>query len=288
MSTLSRIALAALAVVTTTAHLARADNVAAEARAARAEIKKSFGFVPSFIDNMPDHALPSAWEALGALELNPETALSGKVKQLIAVAVAAQVPCSYCIYADTRSALAEGATDAEIKEAVLMAGVTRHWSTVLNGQGYSYKLFTTEIDRAFAFASSGKKLAAPKSIKTPADALSDVTATFGSVPQFIRKVPPAALVPLWKQMKAVQLSPQTRIPCKVKELIGLAVASQIPCKYCVYSHTRAARLLGATEAEIAEAIGMAATVRFWSTYLNGASVDERSFRRDIDRLNRKR
>ena len=36
-------------------------------------------------------------------DLNPNSALSGKAKELIGLAVAAQVPCQYCIYAHTES-----------------------------------------------------------------------------------------------------------------------------------------------------------------------------------------
>jgi AhpD family alkylhydroperoxidase len=70
----------------------------------------------------------------------------------------------------------------------------------------------------------------------------------------------------------------------VKELIGLAVAAQVPCAYCVYFHTRAARLNGATEDEIREAVGMAAVTRHWSTVLNGSGQDLAEFRREADAI----
>ena len=40
---------------------------------------------------------------------------------------------------------------------------------------------------------------------------------------------------------------------KTKQLIGLAVAAQIPCAYCVYAHTKFAKAAGATDAQIKEA-----------------------------------
>ena len=46
---------------------------------------------------------------------------------------------------------------------------------------------------------------------------------------------------------------QTAIPNKYKELIGLAVSGATRCRYCVYFHTEAARLFGATDEEINEA-----------------------------------
>ncbi len=71
---------------------------------------------------------------------------------------------------------------------------------------------------------------------------------------------------------------------KTKELIGLAVAAQIPCQYCIAFHTEAAKLNGATDQEIREAVAMAAIVRHWSTVLNGAMVDETRFRADVDQV----
>ena len=69
---------------------------------------------------------------------------------------------------------------------------------------------------------------------------------------------------------------------KERELIGLAVAAQIPCEYCIYYHTKAAMHFGATDAEIREAIAQAAQVRKWSTMLNGSMYDQSAFRKEVD------
>lgn len=65
-------------------------------------------------------------------------------------------------------------------------------------------------------------------------------------------------------------------------MLGLAVAAQIPCSYCVYFHTAAAKLNGATDEEIREAVAMSAIVRHWSTVLNGMQVDLAGFKRETD------
>jgi AhpD family alkylhydroperoxidase len=52
-------------------------------------------------------------------------ALSGKTKQLIAVAVALTTQCPYCIALHTKDARAAGATDAELTEAALVAAAIR-------------------------------------------------------------------------------------------------------------------------------------------------------------------
>ena len=81
---------------------------------------------------LPDQALkPHLDETLAVL--NPAGALDVKAKQLIALGVAAQIPCPYCVYAHTKAAKAAGATDAQIKEAIATAALVRFNSTILNG-----------------------------------------------------------------------------------------------------------------------------------------------------------
>ncbi len=52
-------------------------------------------------------------------------ALSGKTKQLIAVAVAHVTQCPYCIRGHTASALKSGASEEEIMEAIWVAAEMR-------------------------------------------------------------------------------------------------------------------------------------------------------------------
>ncbi len=110
----------------------------------------------------------------------------------------------------------------------------------------------------------------------------EIEATLGSVPGFFKLFPPAGIAGAWAEFKMIQLNPDTRLEGKVKELIGLAVSAQIPCQYCVYFHTAAARANGATDEDIREAVAMAAIVRHWSTVLNGMQVDLATFRRETD------
>ncbi len=39
-----------------------------------------------------------------------------------------------------------GATEAEVREAVAASAHVRHWSTVLNGMAYDFEAFKAEID----------------------------------------------------------------------------------------------------------------------------------------------
>lgn len=114
--------------------------------------------------------------------------------------------------------------------------------------------------------------------------LKDIENTFGFVPQFIRSISPTVLPSFWQSMKTFQMSTDTKLDNKTKELIGVAVAAQVPCEYCVLFHTEAARMNGASEQEIQEAVGMAAMTRQGSTLLNGMMVDKVQFKKDLDRI----
>ena len=100
-----------------------------------------------FKDTYPEYALKSALEARGILE-GKDAQLDAKTRDLIALAVAAQIPCTYCVYAHTKDARAHGASDAEIREAVATAATVRQWSTVLNGMAYDFEAFKKEFDDA--------------------------------------------------------------------------------------------------------------------------------------------
>lgn len=81
---------------------------------------------------LPDQALNPLWDEYRAV-MNPTGALDGKTKQLIALGVAAQIPCAYCVFAHAKAAKAAGATDAQLKEAIATAALVRFNSTMLNG-----------------------------------------------------------------------------------------------------------------------------------------------------------
>jgi AhpD family alkylhydroperoxidase len=97
----------------------------------------------------PQAAVNSAWQEWLAV-FNPNGALDGKTKELIGLAVAAQVPCGYCVYAHTLGAKHAGATDEQIKEAIAASALVRKMSTEFNGNQYDMAEFKKEIDAAYA------------------------------------------------------------------------------------------------------------------------------------------
>jgi AhpD family alkylhydroperoxidase len=137
---------------------------------------------------------------------------------------------------------------------------------------------------AIATALGGAALAQtlPAQDNTAQSVYTDIERTLGTVPSFFKLFPDVGIAGAWSEFKTVQLNPKTKLDGRTKELLGLAVASQIPCAYCIYFHTAAAKANGASEEEIREAVAMAAIVRHWSTVLNGMQVDLADFKRDTD------
>ena len=74
----------------------------------------------------------AAFDALNAAVFK-DGALSLKVKELIAVAVAVTTQCPYCIEVHVKKAKAAGATEAELTEATLVAAALRAGGAVTHG-----------------------------------------------------------------------------------------------------------------------------------------------------------
>jgi AhpD family alkylhydroperoxidase len=125
-------------------------------------------------------------------------------------------------------------------------------------------------------------LARPAAAQDAAATYRDIEQTLGSVPTFFKMIPESGIAGAWGEFKSIQLNPNTKLNGKTKELIGLAVAAQIPCVYCIYAHTAFAKLNGATDEEVREAVAMGAITRHWSTVLNGTEIDLAAFKKEID------
>ncbi len=116
----------------------------ATAEATYRDIEATYGVVPTFMKIYPRQGIAGAWALTKSLEVE-RGALDPKVKSLINIAVAAQIPCRYCVWIDTKTARDLGATDEEIAEAVAQAGLTRHWSAILNGLQIDFETFKAEF-----------------------------------------------------------------------------------------------------------------------------------------------
>lgn len=104
---------------------------------------------PRFMqETWPEQGVDAAWQEFQAV-MNPDGALDGKTKELIGLAVAAQIPCDYCVYFHRKAAEQQGATEEEVKEALASAALVRKWSTMLQGSQYDQGEWRAEVDAMF-------------------------------------------------------------------------------------------------------------------------------------------
>ena len=99
---------------------------------------------------LPESVFASAWAQYRAIYIDQKSSIPPKYRALIGLAVSSQIPCQYCIYADTSDARTFGATDEEIKDAIMQAGITREWSAIMNGNMVDMNAFKKEIDAGAA------------------------------------------------------------------------------------------------------------------------------------------
>jgi AhpD family alkylhydroperoxidase len=143
------------------------------------------------------------------------------------------------------------------------------------------RICTASVVLIALFTSTNMATAQETSAESVKRAEAEMTAAFGTVPVMMRVYPEHLRAGAWEWFKST-MSPNATVPPKYAQLISLAVASQIPCAYCIYAHTTLAKFFGATDAEIQEAVASAADVRHWSTVLNGADVPLEEFKEEWD------
>jgi AhpD family alkylhydroperoxidase len=111
----------------------------------------------------------------------------------------------------------------------------------------------------------------------------EIKETFGFVPEFYDVLPKSAREAGWRLHQQFEHPDYTALDNKTKELIGLAMASHIKCKYCIYFHTRTSETFGASPQEIKEAIAMGGLTVLFSNSLTGSQLDFDKFKKEVDR-----
>jgi AhpD family alkylhydroperoxidase len=110
----------------------------------------------------------------------------------------------------------------------------------------------------------------------------EIKEMFGLVPSMFKSVPDSSLELEWQLFKTVQFE-EGPIPNKYRELIGVALSAISKCRYCAFYHTELAKLNGATDAEIEDAVHYAKSSAGWSAYINGLQIDFETFKDEVSR-----
>ncbi len=108
------------------------------------DIETSLGMVPGFMKALPPDVLARDWPLMKKYVLG-ESKIPGKYREMIALAVAANLKCPYCELFHTGTAKLHGASDDELKEVYFLASFTTRWSAMIHAQHYDYDKFAEEF-----------------------------------------------------------------------------------------------------------------------------------------------
>ena len=113
----------------------------------------------------------------------------------------------------------------------------------------------------------------------------DMKKTLGLVPTMFKSLPDDILELEWNMFKKTELI-EGPIPGKYRELIGLGIAAAQKCHYCTFFHTEIAKMYGATNEEIENAMRFAKSTAGWSTYVNGMQFDLEQFKSEVKEISK--
>ncbi len=256
------------------------------------DIEQTIGIVPKVLKKYPIESIGGAWADMKGVQFNTLSEIPNKYKELIGLAVATQIPCGNCIYFHTGLAVANNANQKELNETIAIAALVSRLSLFLDGAQIDEKVFESEVNKVLKVTDQKQILQAMEerplkeetSLNIAQDAYDDMKKDLGLVPSIAMLYPKSSVLGTWKEIKGIYLNPNSTIPPKYKDLIGLAVAAQIHSSYSIYYAAQSAILQGASREEINEAIAMAGITRLWSTILTGNQIDEKNFTTQADKI----
>lgn len=115
------------------------------------DIERSFGFVPGFFKGIPRDVLTKDWALMKKYQLG-KSEIPAKYRELIGLAVAANIKCPYCQLMHKAMSKFYGATDEELAETAFLASMTARWSAMLHAQHYDYQRFRKEVEQVGRYA----------------------------------------------------------------------------------------------------------------------------------------
>lgn len=174
-----------------------------------------------------------------------EGELSGKLKELIAVAVAHITGCPYCIELHVTDAKKAASSKEEVAEAIFVATALKAGSSFAHGVN-ALNAYDEQEDEELYKATYFNR------ISEFADLNGDVFKSFIAFDQ-----------------QAVEAG---KLSVKEKELIAVASAHATGCPYCIDLHTKAAKNAGSSKEELAEAIFVAVALKAGSAIANGVNA----------------
>jgi len=110
------------------------------------DIEKTIGIVPGFMKGLPKDVLIQEWPLFKKYNFE-ETEIPAKYRELMGLAVAANIKCPYCQLFHKGAAAMNGATEEEFAETVFLASYTSRWSAIIHAQNYDIQKFKEEFEQ---------------------------------------------------------------------------------------------------------------------------------------------
>ena len=110
------------------------------------DIESTIGIVPGFMKALPEDVLVKEWPLFKKYELG-ESRIPAKYREMIGLAISANIKCPYCQLFHTETAKMMGATDEEFAEVAFLASFTSRWSAMIHAQNYDINKFGEELQQ---------------------------------------------------------------------------------------------------------------------------------------------
>jgi len=110
------------------------------------DIENTMGLVPGFMKGLPKDVLIQEWPLFKKYNFE-ETEIPAKYRELMGLAVAANIKCPYCQLFHKGAAAMNGATEEEFAETVFLASYTSRWSAIIHAQNYDIQKFKEEFEQ---------------------------------------------------------------------------------------------------------------------------------------------
>ena len=120
------------------------------------DVQKSLGIVPGFMKALSQDVLIHDWPLFKKYTLG-ESKIPAKYRELMGLAVAANIKCPYCQLFHKSAAQLYGATIEEFAEISFLASYTSRWSAMIHAQNYSYETFAKETEQIGQYLSKATK-----------------------------------------------------------------------------------------------------------------------------------
>lgn len=102
---------------------------------AKADLEETFGMVPPPLDTIPEEDAVQEWPTFKKYTVG-ESEIPPKYRELIGLAIAANIKCPYCTFFHGAAAELHGATEAELEEVYFLSSFTARYSSMLHAQQY--------------------------------------------------------------------------------------------------------------------------------------------------------